>query len=291
MESPQGNSKGLERPKNQALDERPSAAPQTQEEVDRQARIAYLKSLAPSPKPRKRRTKIVVIIIAVFFVLAGAGLAVILLTGETPPKKELQSTDMRGIQEELRKKPDPNKTNHREAPVFGLSFDYPATWTMADTDSQGRLTGYSPLMKLKSADGQTSNAKVRLIIQPKQSTIKEFAKGNGLAVLDSEKLTYTKPSPSQRGQTYLSFVNYPSSSAKGIDALYITGDIGYQKDQAVPMVDIIRVDPLITIDFVQCPNEACNGALAPFTLDVSNWQSNANLSQAIKTVLTTLSIQ
>ncbi len=288
MESPQENaSKKAEDSYIQGPSERPHAAAQTQDEADRQARIAYLKTLAPSPKPRRRRTKIIICIVGVLL-LVGAGIAWILLTGETPPDKEPKGSNPSKVQEERPEQPT-TETKHHESPTFGLGFDYLADWTV--TEANGRLSAVSKTMKLKAADGQTSNARIQVLIQPKQTVIKEFDKGNGLAVLDSEKITYTKPSPSQRGQTYLSFVNYPSSSAKGIDALYITGDIGYQKDQAVPMVDIVRVDPLITVNFLQCPNEACSGATAPFTLEADVWQKNAALPVAIKTVLTTLSIQ
>lgn len=285
MESPQENTANTSG--NHAPGERSSAAPSSPEEAERRARIAYLKSLAPPP-PRRSRAKRIVLILLVLLV-AGTAIAWFLLgKKDNGANKTPQNTANQ--QDTVEKEPEPTtETKHHESPTFGLSFDYPADWTV--TEANGRLSAVSKTMKLKSADGQNSNGRIQVLIQPKQSTLKEFDKGNGLAVLDSEKITYTKPSPSQRGQTYLSFVNYPSSAAKGIDALYITGDIGYKKDQAVPMVDIVRVDPLISASFVQCPNEACSGATAPLTLDAAAWQSKPVLQAAIKTVLTTLSIQ
>jgi hypothetical protein len=266
-------------------DERLQTAPLNQEEADRQARIAYLKSLAPSPSPKKRWW-LWLLIVLVILLLAGA--VWFYMSKKTKDQSTAQKPQTQNQQKEAEETPT-TETKHHDSPTFALGFDYPADWTVTETD--GRLTAVSKTMKLKTAGGQSLNGRIQVLIQPKQSTIKEFSKGNGVAILDSEKISYTKPTQTQRAQTYLSFVNYSGSTETGIDALYITGDIGYQKDQAVPMVDIVRVDPLITASFVQCPNEACSGATAPLTLDASSWKEKVVLSSAIKTVLTTLSIQ
>ena len=66
----------------------------------------------------------------------------------------------------------------------------------------------------------------------------------------SEKIKYSNPTSVQRAETYLTFVQYSTTArGEGIDALYITGDNGYQKDQYIPKTDMINLDPVIVVSF------------------------------------------
>ncbi|HEX8763345.1 MAG TPA: hypothetical protein VF733_06350 [Candidatus Saccharimonadales bacterium] len=271
--------------------QRGSELPLSQQESERQARINYLKSLNADHNRQEspRRRRLWLIIVSVILLAAVGTAAWFLLVKKEPAKPTTTAKQSQNQMPESEDPAAPLKTKHYDSTTFNLGFDYPDDWVVSEVD--GRLLVSSKAIKLKSASGQNLNGRIQVLIQPKQTTIKDFAKGNGVAMLDSEKITYTKPTQTQRAQTYLSFVNYPSSSAQGIDAIYITGDIGYQKDQAVPMVDIVRVDPLITASFMQCPNEACSGAVAPLTLAATEWTGKVIVGKSLKTILTTLSIQ
>ncbi len=141
-----------------------------------------------------------------------------------------------------------SETAHYDSTNFNLGFDYPKDWTVTDAAGSGILTAVSPSMQLTNSSGQTVTGQVVLKIRDKTQKLTEFNSGNATATRDSLKIAYTKPTQTQRGSTYLSFLQY-AASGSGLDGIYITGDNGYQKGQAIPLVDITKVDPVISIIF------------------------------------------
>jgi hypothetical protein len=181
-------------------------------------------------------------------------------------------------------------TEHHESPSFNLGFDYPKGWKVSDISGSGKLIVTSTPQKLKDADGQQVDGQIIMTIRDKTQKLSEFDKGAAKAVIDSEKITYTKPSETQRGDTYISFVNYATSKDNGLDSIYISGDAGYKKDQEVPAVDISKVDPITNVTFIKCPDSKCSGTPTVLTVAAASWE-DAAFSKPIKTMLQTLSIQ
>jgi hypothetical protein len=176
------------------------------------------------------------------------------------------------------------ETKNYESANFSLSFDYPKDWTVKDEDGSDKLTVTSPILKLQDSSGQQARAVIILQILGKSQNFTEFDKGNAVAGLDSQKIAYTKPSPTQRANTYISFLQYSgSATSDGLDAIYITGDNGYKKGQAVPKVDISKIDPIIRVVFTDSQNKSA-------TISASNW-NKSNFSTAIKNLLQSLAIQ
>lgn len=256
-----------------------------QEAADRNEHMAYLRSIAgPRTKRGGRRTLWISLSVIAALAIAGAVIYVLFVKDSSerqPDPKRNESS------QKAQTPPDDEdisiKTKRHDSPAFFLGFDYPEDWTISD-DGSGKLLARSPAMNLKTVSGKTEKCIITLRIQGKQDALPEFKNGNGIAVLASEKLTYEKPTQSQRAQTYLSFVGYVGSPQGSLDGLYITGDIGYQKDQAVPEVDIVRVDPLITVGFTSVSGAAVS-------LRTSNWNEKSLFTASIKTLLTTLSVQ
>jgi len=145
-------------------------------------------------------------------------------------------------------------------------------------------------MQLKTANGQTITGQAVLLMRDTTQPLSEFTKGNATAVADSEKISYAKPTQTQRANTYISFLNYASSSTTGLDGVYVTGDAGYQKDQAVPSTDIVKIQPVIDVTFLKCSDSKCTGTGTPLTLSLTAW-NDANFSKPVKSVLQSLSIQ
>jgi hypothetical protein len=145
-------------------------------------------------------------------------------------------------------------------------------------------------MKLKDTSGQNIDGQIIMTIRGKTKKLSEFDKGAATAVLDSEKISYTKPSQTQRGDTYISFLALAGSKDGGLDGIYITGDAGYQKNQAVPTVDISRIDPITNVTFVKCSDSKCSGTPTALTVEPENWE-DTNFSKPIKTLLQSLTIQ
>jgi hypothetical protein len=171
-------------------------------------------------------------------------------------------------------------TKHYDSANFNLGFDYPADWTVSDTDN-GQLTVKSPTVGLKDTSGHNVSAIITMTIRRNDQKLSEFDKGDAIATLDSEKVAYTKPTQTQRANTYLSFLTY--SGSNGISGIYITGDNGYKKAQAIPKADIQKVDPIVSVTFT---NSESNTA---FSISIDNW-SDPGFADPIKNMLQSLSI-
>lgn len=170
----------------------------------------------------------------------------------------------------------------------GLSFKIPSNWQVHEASGSGLLTAISPALSLKDASGNTTSTAVLLKIRTKQQPLPEFDKGNAVAIRASEKLAYTQPSASQRGSTYLSFLQFASTNRPGLDGVYITGDVGYQVGQAIPKADLTPIDPVISLSFVAC-NAACSPTNASVTVASTTWD-DSTLSTALKGLLGSLTI-
>lgn len=181
-------------------------------------------------------------------------------------------------------------TNSYTAADFNLSFNYPDGWTVFNNGS-GPMTVTSPTMLLTSATGQKVNGLVTMTIQQQGQLPAAFSAGTALAVLNSQLIPYKNPSSAQTSQTYLSFVQYSSTTTKGgLDAIYVTGNYGYQKDGIIPSSNIASINPLVTISFTKCGNTKCTASLTSLTIASTAW-SNKTFQTPIKNMLASLDFQ
>ena len=165
---------------------------------------------------------------------------------------------------------------------FNLAFSYPADWTIND-NGNGFMTAKSPTLNLTNAAGQTQQGIIILTFRTKGSALPEFNKGPATATRDSVKIAYTQPTQDQRANTYLSFLQYATTTTHGaLDGVYITGDLGYQKDQDIPASDVSQLDPIISITFTDTAGKA-------LSIADSSWD-NTNLSGPLVKMLESLSI-
>ncbi|HEY5667565.1 MAG TPA: hypothetical protein VIR03_00205, partial [Candidatus Saccharimonadales bacterium] len=183
-----------------------------------------------------------------------------------------------------------SQTKNHSSPDFNLSFDYPADWTVIDTLGSGVITARSPALQLKDAQSRNFTGQIVLTMRSKQLPLPEFDKGNAAAIRVSEKIAYSKPGASQRGSTYISFLNYASSAELTLDGIYITGDVGYQKSQAIPRADIVPIDPVVSISFVKCASGSCNTEGTAIGIAPAMWD-DAAFSGPLKKVLQSLVIR
>lgn len=174
------------------------------------------------------------------------------------------------------------------SPNFYLTFTYPANWTITDSGG-GQMTAVSPAMQLKNQSNQAVIGQITMLIRQKTQKLSEFSAGNAIALFDSEKITYTKPTPSQRAATYISFLQYAGTGGSGLDGIYITSDNGYQKGQAIPLVDMQQEDPVISLTFSKCSDSNCSAKTTPLTVSTASW-SNASFANPLKTILESLII-
>jgi hypothetical protein len=170
-------------------------------------------------------------------------------------------------------------TKHYDSNNYTLGFDYPSNWVVSDNTT--KLTVVSPATELVTATGAKTSAHVIVTIQNQQTSISGFPSGGATAALTSDHLTYTQPSTVQRAQTYVSYLTY--GAVNELDALYITGDSGYQQGQQIPMSDIVQGDPLISVSFESCSNDSCADGKA-VSLRASTWQTTASSKDVISLI-------
>ena len=229
-------------------------------------------AVGPERYGRKRRWPVVLSVFAALALLAvGAYYLGVYNTKEPIAKKKEIAK-----QKDERKFADPVvATKHYDSVTHTLSLDYPQNWIVADTDAKITIT--SPNFAMQT-NGQAKPGHVLLTIQNQQSSVPGYPAAGALASMESQKLTYKQPSAVQRAQTYLSFVGYGTKS--NIDALYLTGDNGYQAEQNIPMTDVAKGNPLISVTFVECAKSFCTGGeVKPLTLDTKSWPKAAYRTQ------------
>lgn len=247
----------------------------------------------PQPKPpkqHKKRKRWPWIVVLVILLAAGAAayywLAVRKAAAPAKPAAVSQQTDNAAQSSTGTPLAQTTVTKHYDSSNYLLGFDYPDTWSVIDAAT--KLTVTSPAFTLTDADGKQVSAHAQVVIRSRQTTLAEFSAGNGVAALQSQKLTYKKPTQNQRAQTYLTFVRYANSPV-GLDALYITGDNGYQAGQSIPMSDIVQTDPLISVIFLQCSAADCSGSPTALHISADAW-SNKTLNTQVSGVLESLAI-
>lgn len=237
----------------------------------------YVDSVEPIKKQRKqRKLKRLIMLVILALVLVGGAIWFFFLR---EPKKEQLTPSAQPETQQPADEPDEEVVTTTEKYVsqaFSLTFDYPTNWEIDDTEPTV-LQIMSPITRIKDTDGNIAEARVVVKVRPKGAALAEFT-GTSTAVRASEKMSYSQPSAAQRGQTFLTFVGH---SGAGLDAVYITGDNGYEKDGFVPKTDVAQADPIISVQLVACPQNRCDSA-AITSLSVENeaWEDNAYLQQA-----------
>lgn len=250
----------------------------------------HITSEGQAPKRKKSGGKRRWLIVAgVLVVLAGVG-GVVYVLAKSDGKKEANvpaATDntessSTGSSSGLAS----SETKDYTAAQLGLSLKYPSDWTV--DEATGEIIFRSPSAHLPGTKPSVWGL-VEVTIRAKGQPLPEFESGNATATRQSELLTYAKPSQNQRANSHLTFVAY-APEANGLNAMYITGDNGYQKGQAVPQVDIANMDPVISVAFLTCGDEkSCTNA-SQTSLEVSAWDDQ-EFSSVLKSMLQSIIVQ
>jgi hypothetical protein len=273
---------------------------ETQSELDEhQARIEYLRSLRPDggKKRKKGKGKLVLIIVIILLLLAaGSAAAYMYLKKSDSGTKKQPATN---TQQTNKKAQEPAVADQQDgtaeaktftSSTFALSIAYPGDWTPEELKDSATIT--SPVVTLTDANGQTTNGRMVLNIRARQDKPVEFTAGDVVAVLDSDKVDYTKPTATQRGSTYLSYLQYATTTTKGgMDGIYITGDYGYKYGQTVRLAEISKVDPLLEVTFVSCADTTCAATTQkPLTVSSTAWKTDTKNRPAVETMLKSLTL-
>lgn len=228
----------------------PHSTENIESETPPQSVKEYLNTVEPLQAHKKRGLIKTIVIVAVLLLVVGGGAFAYL------KNKDNKQAQQNAPVAEVAKQPKTainTEIKRYSSSQFFLDFDQPTDWEVKDEPGSGSLAATSPNLSIPAPGGGVTTGRIVLIIKSKNQKMPDFDTGNAVAVIDSEKVAYTKPSSAQRGQTYISFLSYPASASTSlIDGVYITGDFGYQKDQAIPKVDITNIDPIISLAFYAC---------------------------------------
>jgi hypothetical protein len=262
-------------------------SPDTRSRVD-----VFRSAIVPvnQKQPWKRRILALVVIVIILIVI-GLGAHWLFSSNKHPRNYNAQAqTASNRPPSSAPKGSTGGPTKSYTASDFNLSFNYPQGWTVFNNGS-GPMTVTSPSMRLTSAAGQAVTGLITMTIQQQGQLPASFSAGAALAVANSQKISYTHPTTAQLSQAYLSFVQYSATTTKGgLDGVYLTGNLGYQKDQTIPSSDIASINPLVTVTFTKCGNTACTSNLTPLTIASTSW-SKSTFQAPIETMLASLAFQ
>ncbi len=243
--------------------------------------FSYVNNPDPSLKPPKNRPAKYLLILLLLVLVIGGALAYKLVNDHKSKSKVTKTTTSQSSAQSTSSIGGP--TTSYTSTAFSLSVNYPKSWVVNSSNSTS-LSFTSPSTTLKSDLGKRTNAKVILTVVPMGQLQSQIASNATVAVLPSQLFTYTNPTPSQAAQAYLSFFQYPSTNViGGMDAIYITGNLGYVKTQTVVANDIASLNPLVYITFVQCLNQTCSQT-KPLTIISSMWNDKTFQSPILNMV-------
>jgi hypothetical protein len=116
-------------------------------------------------------------------------------------------------------------TEYDNGPL-GVTLTHPVGWKVTETQNKG-VRVESPLFSLETADGEQKTALLRIYIRKGARTQDSAYIGRGVAIKDSEKITYTKPALGQRSDTLLSTFGLDEPSA--FNYFFIAGNFQLKK--------------------------------------------------------------
>lgn len=254
-------------------------------EERQQWREIHPAAAVPPPVARRKKRRWPAVLLAIVLLAAATfGAYWIGDHQASGPSQQSASPAKPATKKHTAKQPAAVQTKQYSSTNYNLGFSYLTNWKLTDTAT--KLTVASPEVPMTMADGMKMNGHVLVTVQHKQTTIAGYPADGAVASLESQKLTYTLPSPIQRAQTYLTFLSY--KQADGLDAVYVTGDYGVVQHQLVPMDYIVANDPLVSVTFVTCATADCaTGTVTPMTLLASSWQAASFSKQATDLIAST----
>ena len=232
--------------------------------------FSYINTKDKLPKKADNKIWLIVVGVIVLVLLAGGAYLYGQHTKSKPTTKSSHVSSSQKVTTPKSTTPTVKLTSYTSTP-FNLTVNYPTTWTVASLGNTS-MTITSPVTSLVADNGKTVSGKTVLTVFNQGQLPTGFGT-DSVAVLNSQNITFTSPTSSQAAQSYISFVQYPATTITGgLDAIYVTGNNGYMKDQNIPPTDVNKVNPLVIVTFMQCQNSACT-SLLPLTISSTMWSN------------------
>lgn len=158
--------------------------------------------IPPSPHDPKPKSKKPLLIVLIVLILAavGAGAWMFLKKDAVPKEEVTQNTEQ--TENTAPEVPPAQGTKTYTNDIMRLSIDYPENWTVTE---QGKATLIeSPDFTYNTTTKGEVTGNFRIYIRQGAQSSDSTYFGKGYAIAPSEKLTYSKPTPNQRKETFLS---------------------------------------------------------------------------------------
>ncbi|HET8991890.1 MAG TPA: hypothetical protein VFN31_02545 [Candidatus Saccharimonadales bacterium] len=252
-----------------------SSSKQSRLSPEAQARVDFVNSIVPKANQKHRRWLIALPFIVLVFIV----LVLTMSGGQSKPKQSIVAKPQLPTATNLEAS---GPTKIYSSSNFNMSLAYPEAWILQYNKTS--LIISSPLVNLISAGGNGVKGHVVLSVVKAGVFPTALTAGTDLAVLDSAVVNYTQPSSNQSGQTYVSFIQYSTTNVVGgLDSVYVTGNMGYLKDQVIAPTDLTSLDPLIYFTFNSCNGNTCK-TLSPLTIASASW-SGSPLGQIVSAII------
>ncbi|MCW1908469.1 MAG: hypothetical protein KIH63_003970 [Candidatus Saccharibacteria bacterium] len=180
-----------------------------------------------APKPSKKKW---LVFGTVLVIVAAAGLGYWLLSR---PKSTTNSTDQSAKSNTpapapapASDVPDATQTTVYENGPLGVTLTHPVGWKVTPTENKG-VRVESPEFSLETVDGEEVTALFRIYIRKGARSQDSTYIGRGVALKDSEKITYTKPALGQRSDTLLSTFGLDEPTA--FNYFFVAGNFQLKK--------------------------------------------------------------
>lgn len=185
-------------------------------------------ALPTPPKKTKKSPKglIVVLVVIVVLLLASAVGWFFFMRKDTTQPASPTSTDSPNKPVATDDVPEATNTESFTSSPYRITFQYPKTWTVTE-DNDNSMLIQSQSFTYKLADGSSKNGNFRVYVRKGATTADSEIIGKGVAIQNSQKLTYTKPTPAQRTETNLSL--FGLNNTTNFAFLLITGNFDLKK--------------------------------------------------------------
>lgn len=152
------------------------------------------------PKPKSKKPLVVVLILLVL--IAGGVGAWMFLKKDSSQNQEPTTQNTEQPESTASQVPPAEGTKTYTNDRLRLSIDYPENWTVTEQGNVTLIESPDFLYNTVSKGAVTGN--FRIYIRQGAQTADSAYFGRGYAIVPSEKLTYSKPTPNQRTETFLS---------------------------------------------------------------------------------------
>jgi len=194
--TPYGSGNDQQAPSEELPDDLDMNLDQGSQQDEKQARLDYVKSVVPPPKP-KQKWPIIVLVVVVVLLLAGGGYFFFKQHKANKTTKQHKTTMSQVVVPSSTSTSSSTTHYVSNGNDLNLDFDYPSTWSVTpasnDNPNDTTITLSSPLVKITNDSNTSVTGKVVVTIRPGTAQLSELSSGESTTGQASVQIAYAKP--------------------------------------------------------------------------------------------------